>query len=315
MGLGPTIRSQLDAIYVRDLERDFTLAKEALVGTLYWRPSREFQVSGGADYERNDVALFSYGTIQSYLDSLTMMNMSSSELALLLRVPDGETNAIAQRVAFTWDRRDMPFNAHRGTYLALGVEHVDSYPVADPKVDPTQQTASHVLRLTQTLGVYVPLTETIALATEVRLGEIQNVSPCQLPFAAANVALPKYCTYPDREFYMGGFDSMRGWLQDSFIPEDYDKQITSGALTCTSQSNCQVPLRGGNFMFNPRLELRFPLPVHLPIGGAIFGDFGNLWYDPGFIARQRVPRSAPTWARACASIRPWGRWSSTTVST
>jgi outer membrane protein assembly factor BamA len=269
------------------------MAKEALVGTLYWRPSREFQVSGGADYERNDVSLFSYGTIVSYLNSLTMMGNGSSDLARLLRVPDGQTDAYAQRIAFSWDRRDAPFNAHNGTYVALGVEHVDSYPIESPGVDPTQQTASHVLRLTQTVAAYLPITQAVALAMELRLGEILNVAPCQLPLAPPGSPLPTYCTYPDRQFFMGGFDSMRGWLQDSFIPEDYDKQISSGALTCTSQSNCQVPLRGGNFMFNPRLELRFPLPVHLPIGGALFGDFGNLWYDPGYIFQTDPGASGP----------------------
>jgi outer membrane protein insertion porin family len=283
MGLGPTIRSQLDTIYVRDLERDFTLSKEAVVGTLYWRPSRAFQVSVGADYERNDVYLFDGDTIATYLNSLQMMGMGTSDLARLLRVPDGATNAYAQRVVFTWDRRDMPFNAHKGTYVALGVEHVDSYPIAGT-ADPSQQTSSHVLRLTQTFGVYIPITSTISLATELRLGEIENVSPCQLPFS--NGPAPTFCTYPDRQFYMGGFDSMRGWLQDSFIPEDYNAQIASGKIVCTDQSNCQVPLRGGNLMINPRLELRFPIPLHLPIDGALFGDFGNLWSDPNYILQN-----------------------------
>jgi outer membrane protein assembly factor BamA len=305
MGLGPTIRSQLDAIYVRDLERDFTMAKEALVGTLYWRPSREYQLSGGADYERNDVHVFANNdptaingeSITDYLNMLAKMGNSNTDLARLLRVPDGQSNAFAERVVFTWDRRDMPFNAHSGTYLALGVEHVDSYPVPGTSPDPAAQSVSHVLRLTETLAGYVPLTSTIALALELRLGEILNVQPCQFPYAPANATLPTYCTYPDREFYMGGFDSMRGWLQDTFIPEDYNEQITSGVatgkVTCANQSDCQVPLRGGNFMFNPRLELRFPLPVHLPIGGAIFGDLGNLWNDPNYIFSKDPGASAP----------------------
>jgi outer membrane protein assembly factor BamA len=296
MGLGPTIRSQLDAIYVRDLERDFTLGKEALVGTLFWRPSREFQLSGGADYERNDVFLFDYSTIQGYLNTLQMMGQGTSDLARLLRVPDGATNAVAQRIVFTWDRRDMPFNAHRGTYVALGVEHVDSYPIAGT-ANPSEQTSSHVLRLTQTFGVYIPLTPTIALASEIRLGEIQNISPCELPFQPLTkppTLPPPYCTYPDRQFYMGGFDSMRGWLQDSFIPEDIAAQIGSGTnqIQCTSQDNCSVPFRGGNFMVNPRLELRFPLPFRLPASGAFFGDFGNLWSNPEWILQHGLTMRA-----------------------
>jgi outer membrane protein assembly factor BamA len=87
---------------------------------------------------------------------------------------------------------------------------------------------------------------------------------------------------------MGGFDSMRGWLQDSFIPEDLAAHIGTGQgqISCTSQSSCSVPLRGGNLMINPRLELRFPLPFHLPADGALFGDFGNLWVDPNWIVQN-----------------------------
>jgi outer membrane protein assembly factor BamA len=84
---------------------------------------------------------------------------------------------------------------------------------------------------------------------------------------------------------MGGFDSMRGWLQDSFMPQEYANQIKAGTLQCTSTSNCPgVPLRGGNLMINPRFELRFP--VKAPIDGALFADFGNVWNDPATILRQ-----------------------------
>jgi outer membrane protein assembly factor BamA len=82
---------------------------------------------------------------------------------------------------------------------------------------------------------------------------------------------------------MGGFDSMRGWLQDSFIPQDYVDQISRNPSLCTNnQSNCPgVGLRGANLMINPRFELRFP--IRLPIEGAVFSDFGNLWDDPTYI--------------------------------
>ena len=47
VGLGPPVRAQLDAVYVRDLERDFTLFKASVLGTLIWRPVREVQVRIG----------------------------------------------------------------------------------------------------------------------------------------------------------------------------------------------------------------------------------------------------------------------------
>ena len=75
---------------------------------------------------------------------------------------------------------------------------------------------------------------------------------------------------------------MRGWLQDTFMPQDYADEITKNAALCVSSStNCLIPLRGGNLMINPRAELRFP--IRSPFDGALFADFGNLWVDPSYI--------------------------------
>lgn len=286
MGLGPTVRSQLDGVYVRDLERDFTLTKAAVAGTMIWRPVREIQVSGGPDYENNNVYLFQYQTVQSYLNSPA--NQGNSELSRLLRVPDGESNVVAAKLGVTWDRRDNAFNAHRGTYFAAGVEDVNAYPV-EGTASANQQFENHGLRLTQTIAGYVPITKTISFAAELRLGEFVNVLACRAPFDHnPKDTPPPYCTYPDRQFFMGGFDSMRGWLQDAFIPQDIADQIGSGQnqIQCTSQSNCQVPLRGGNFMVNPRFELRFP--VRAPLDMALFTDLGNLWSDPSYILEHGI---------------------------
>jgi outer membrane protein assembly factor BamA len=280
MGLGPTIRSQLDGIYVRDLERDFTLFKGAGIGTLIWRPVREVQVTGGFSYERNTVRLFDYATISAFLVGT---QNPGPDLARLLRVPDGDSGVYAQRVVVTWDRRDTAFNAHRGTYFAGSIEHADSFPLLTPGLEKLEF-EGHILRLTQTMAAYLPIGRSVAFAAELRLGEIFNVSPCRAPFAHTEV--PPYCTYPDRLFFMGGFDSMRGWLQDSFIPQEFADQIAKGNVSCTSSSNCPgVPLRGGNLMINPRFELRFPIKA--PVDGALFSDFGNLWNEPSYIYDRR----------------------------
>jgi outer membrane protein assembly factor BamA len=264
-------------VFVRDLEPDFTLVKSSVLGTLTWRPVRELQVSGGPDYEHNDVNLFDVPTIAQYL----LDNPGNIDLTRLLRVPDGASNVIAARVVLTWDRRDSAFNAHRGTYVALGVEQANSYPVQGAAAIANEQFEAHIVRLTQTIAAYVPITPKVSFAAELRLGEVANVVACKAPFATPGTTPPPYCTYPDRQFFMGGVDSMRGWLQDAFIPQEYADQIASGSIVCPSQSNCQVPLRGGNLMVNPRFELRFPLRA--PIDGALFTDFGNLWNDPSYI--------------------------------
>jgi outer membrane protein insertion porin family len=275
MGLGPTVRPQLDAVYVFDPERDFTLFKSSALGTLIWRPVRQVQVSGGPDVEHSEVHLFQATSIQDYLAA----NPTNLDLQRLLRVPDGKSNVVAVRAVVTWDRRDSAFNAHRGTYVALAAEQANSYPV-EGSAAPNEQYESHILRLTQTLAAYIPLTPKVSLAAELRLGEIANLVPCRTPFDPTAPTAPN-CTYPDRLFFMGGFDSMRGWLQDAFIPQDTADLIASGQLQCQNQANCAVPIRGGNLMVNPRLELRFP--VRAPLDGALFTDFGNVWSDPAYM--------------------------------
>jgi outer membrane protein insertion porin family len=289
IGLGPNVRGQLDGVVVRDLERDFTLDKGAVIGTLIWRPTREFQVSGGPDYEHNDIDLFQAGSIANYL--ALPANQGNTDLQLLLRVPDGASDVFAGHVTFTWDRRDNAFNAHKGTYAAANIEEVNSYPVADPAaVAPSEQYEAHFLRLTQTVAGYLPLTNTVTFAAELRLGEVVNIAQCRRPFGPRPTDPPfgppdQYCTYPDRLFFMGGFESMRGWLQDSFIPqEDADKIASTANLPAGNPAKFtvdQIPLRGGNLMVNPRFELRFP--VRAPVDAAIFADFGNLWNDPSYM--------------------------------
>jgi outer membrane protein assembly factor BamA len=138
------------------------------------------------------------------------------------------------------------------------------------------------VRLTQTFAGYIPLPfiNGLTFAAELRLGE--NVRTAACTGTDPSNPPPAFCTYPDRLFFMGGFDSMRGWLQDTFIPQDYADTIAKNPSLCTSSStNCFIPIRGGNLMINPRFELRFP--IHAPIDAALFADFGNLWADPTYV--------------------------------
>ncbi len=296
VGLGPLWRAQIDGIYVRDLERDFTLDKVSAFGSLVFRPVRELQIVLGQSIELNDVRLFQFNSIAAYL--ACNGNGFDPALGALLRIPDGTSLVVAQRASIAWDRRDNAFDAKRGTYVFLGAELVNSIPegaavvpnatnqcpLADQNsqaLAPAPQAYSHFVRLTQTFAGYVPLARNVSLALELRLGENVRTTECNYVNPQSDTAYPAYCTYPDRLFFMGGFDSMRGWLQDTFMPQDYADEITKNPSLCTSSSNnCVIPLRGGNLMINPRAELRFP--VRPPFEGAIFADFGNLWVDPGY---------------------------------
>jgi outer membrane protein assembly factor BamA len=298
IGLGPLVRAQLDAVYVRDLERDFTLDKISGIASLIYRPSRTFQVSIGQSVEDNNVLLFGFNSVAQYLCNQTMSNGFDSALASLLRVPDGESLVVAQRASLAWDRRDSSFNAHAGTYVFLGAELVDSYPEGAPvtvtvtnssnmmcPVQDAPQAVAHFVRLSQTFAGYIPITKNISFAAELRLGENVQMA-CDFRNVNPNNPAPSYCTYPDRLFFMGGFDSMRGWLQDTFMPQEYVNEIKQQPALCIqSSTNCVgIPIRGGNLMVNPRFELRFP--VISPLDAAVFADFGNLYLDPGYIFKN-----------------------------
>jgi outer membrane protein assembly factor BamA len=124
------------------------------------------------------------------------------------------------------------------------------------------------------IGGYIPITSKITLALTMKVGEV-----IQLTSGSK--------TYPDRLFYIGGFDSMRGWSQDAFIPQDVIDAIedpTNKAKLDTDPTKISprtIPIRGGNLMINPRIELR--LPVTGPFETVVFGDFGNLWRDASYI--------------------------------
>ncbi|MBV9947604.1 MAG: BamA/TamA family outer membrane protein [Myxococcales bacterium] len=304
VGLGPRVRAQVDAIYVRDLERDFTLNKISGFGSLIYRPVREVTMTLGQSVEDNDVRLFQFSNLAQYLCSASSTAFNAG-LAALLRVPDGESLVVAQRGSLTWDRRDNAFNAHRGTYVSLGAELVNSFPTGPPvapvidntstststpqcmNVQPAPQAYSHFVRLSQTVAGYVPITNKLSLALELRLGENVRVAQCTYVHPSTDPEQPDspYCTYPDRLFFMGGFDSMRGWLQDTFMPQDIADKIAGNPALCQqSSTSCLIPIRGGNLMVNPRAELRFPL--YGPFDGAIFGDFGNLWVDPTYLSNH-----------------------------
>jgi len=124
--LGPLVRATIDGVFVRDLERDFALTEGGRHRELYYRPVRQLQFSIAPDVESNNVLIFDAGTVTQYLEEQAQQGQSvNSDLARLLRLPTGQSDALAQRFLVTWDRRDNSFNAHRGTYVSSGVEHVD----------------------------------------------------------------------------------------------------------------------------------------------------------------------------------------------
>jgi outer membrane protein assembly factor BamA len=279
IGLGPLVRMQIDGVAVHDLEHDFVLDKYAAIPGLYYRPFRELQVAVSQTFELNNAYIFDGTTIQEYLAAQAASGNSNADLASLLRFPDGPTYAFAQRLTVTLDYRDNTFNPHKGMLFVSGFEHTDWFAeqieTTDCETVDRHSTCTlpegHTARFTEKLAAYIPVTKSITLAGEIRAGfNVQLVPGSQ--------------TYPDRLFFLGGVDSVRGYLQDSMITQedadriasDFNKPNTASKFTIND-----VGLRGGNLMLNPKLELR--IPVHPPFDTVLFTDAGNIWHDPNYI--------------------------------
>jgi outer membrane protein insertion porin family len=293
VGLGPLIRFGVDGIDVHDIARDFDLGKEAVAATFTYRPARGLYAQLGGSLERNDATIFNGGTVYEYLQSLRDP-ASQADLSRLLRVPEGVTYAVAQRVSITWDRRDNPLGATKGTLLVAGVEHVHAYRDAydagcdldHPDGIIPARCPSDFLRLTGTASAYVRLTpEGLAIAMSVRGGRIVQL-------------IKNSKTYPDRLFFLGGIDSMRGFLQDSLVPEDVAAKILGPEKLAIEN----VAIRGGDVFINPRVELRIPLGGVWESG--LFLDTGNVWVEPKNFDPFKLRYAAGAGIRVATPIGP-----------
>jgi len=267
IGLGPLFSLTVDAIDLNDNQRDYGINKEAIIPTLTYRPVRQITTQLGVSTEINNVQIF---------------DDTDTSTFGLLRAPQGRTLALAERLAFTADYRDSPFNPTKGVLFATTLEHVNATPVDD-----TATVKSHFLRLTGRVAGYVSKWG-ITLATS--LGAGGNI---QLSQGSA--------TYPDRLFFIGGVDTNRAFLDASLVPQDIADQVKavtppvgrdpvsglplqqrapqSGLPTGQRSLTIEdVSLRGGDLSINPRVELRLPVSTWLQTG--VFLDMGNVWVDP-----------------------------------
>lgn len=256
IGLSPAFSLSLDGIDVRHNQRDFGLAKDAVVPTLSYRPRRGMAAQLSLSAERNDVQIFNRDAQRSTIS--------------IIRAPEGLTLALSQRINFTWDLRDNPFNATRGALFSTSLEHVNAFPLVTDENTATD--LSHFLRFTGRVATYLSLPRKLVLALSLSAGyNLQLFTDSK--------------TYPDRLFFLGGVDSLRSFLANSVVPQDLAAKIVDGDTSrCVSAetdptpgplSICDIGIRGGDLMVNPRAELRIPLTDTFQAG--IFLDTGNVW--------------------------------------
>ncbi len=253
------VRATLDVSHVRDNERAFGLDKDGIVLSLIWRPERFLSFTLSGELEYNGVQLFGDRTsIDEILNPPEGQPPPDPRVVRLLRVPEGDSFVVSARLAGSLDQRDSPFVPTRGWSTAGSAEWVHTLDLVDQPMD--QRFFSHFLKLGFSANGYVPMGD-VVLAGQFRIGGIVHLENGSR-------------TYPNRQFFLGGVDSLRGLYQDQLLPQDLaDFQLANPDAPRTRQ--------GGDFFYLLRVELRFPILDVLH--GALFTDLGNHWADPSSI--------------------------------
>ena len=186
------------------------------------------------------------------------------------RLPNGRTAFYVVGLNIALDLRDSPFNPKEGFFFSIGADWVYSLKfVKNDKRDSYNDDLeipdedSNLIRGQATASAYFPILNTdIVFAVSFTVGYIFHLHKDSV-------------TWPDRYFYVGGVDTLRGFPEDSLVPQDLYEDWKSSLKQYGEDKDALLKSRGGESMFVTRAELRYPLAKGFL--GAVFGEFGNLW--------------------------------------
>lgn len=260
----PSVRASLGFNNQRENERNFGIDRNVVDLSFTYRRTRRFSASLVTSLENNDVELLVDDV--TYEELLASVNDS---LRQLLRVPEGRSTLVAVGSTVSVDRRDSPFTPTRGIFGTMTAEWARSLDTAqdDDCIDPTPDDGvddcagffSHHLRASISLTGYVPLGGRTVLALQGRYGRIIHLER-------------RSQTYPNRQFFLGGVDTVRAYRQDAMIPQDIADRVLEDDTI-----DPRLIVQGGDTFLLFRAELRFPIVGDL--GGGLFTEIGNLWTD------------------------------------
>jgi outer membrane protein insertion porin family len=245
------LRASLNFVHIRSNERDFGYDKNGVVLTLNYSPVRRLAFTLSEELENNNVDLFVGESLAALQETTT-----DPRLQRLLRVPQGESTLVATRMTASLDFRDSPFVPTRGFFSSIAAEWART--VFTERLADGEKFFSDFVKLNLTASGYVPVVAGIVFAVQLRVGGVVRLDPASK-------------TYPNRQFFLGGVDTIRGYPQDAMIPQELATAISRGEATP------DAILRGGDAFFLLRSEVRFPITG--AIQGGIFCDLGNLWAD------------------------------------
>jgi outer membrane protein assembly factor BamA len=217
-----------------------------------------------------------------------------------LRFPFGTFALQTVRFAPTLDLRDDPVVPHRGFVVAASVEGTGAaYSRDNITGDPVPV---NFVKLSGQASAYFPIGPAVVFAFSTRAGNIFSVrSDSHTPAV--------------KRFFVGGASSLRGFPEDSMLPEDVRADYRKQMADCNALANpggCSdiakniraglyVPSPGGELFTISKAELRFPFVGDFNI--ALFFEAGNLWLSPKSVTATLRP-VAGTGLRYLSPIGP-----------
>ena len=265
------LRTVVDLTHLRNIERDYVIDTNGVALTFGYPLARRLSIKAGGDLENNYVFLF---TDESLADMFTRIadEAYAAELRRDLRVPDGDSILVAAHTTLTYDQRDNPFVPTSGFMTSMRAEWARTLESAE--ID-QESFVSRFIKTTVTASGYIAAGGGVVLAGQLRLGSVFHLSDASR-------------TYPNRAFYLGGVDTMRGYFQDAMMPQDRAEVILrrlaedlppdpDTGLT-PGEEMLRSLVRSGDAFILLRAEVRFPIVGQLH--GGLFTDLGNLWSDP-----------------------------------
>jgi outer membrane protein insertion porin family len=254
-GLG-RVRTSLDLVHLRSNERDFGITQYAIGLAFTHLTTEQLTLTLAGDLENNAVELFVDEDSDDYLDDprlRRLLRVSKDSVSL----PSGTATLVVGRSGLSYDHRDNAFTPTRGYFFSGSLEvarTLSSENLAPGMVD---EFFSRFVKVSMTGSGYVSLGHAFVVAGQVRVGRIMHLDP-------------RSKTYPTRAFFLGGVDSLRGYLEDELVPED---------VADLENLDPNAIVRSGDAFVLYRGELRFPL--YGGLRGGLFTDLGNLWADAG----------------------------------
>lgn len=194
--------------------------------------------------------------------SVRRTNLSNLLIPQLVSPEDLHERLSTLSASYIRDTRDKPLDAHRGIYESVEAD-------INPSV--LGSNANFGRFLGQVAYYHSVGSNDIVWANSFRLG-------LETAFSGDHVPLSEL-------FFAGGGSTIRGFSLNGAGPQR-DVPVCSNPADTSTCSQITVPV-GGKQLVILNSEVRFPIPVTLPIlgdklGGAVFYDGGNIYNSIGF---------------------------------